>query len=141
MKLKRQNTVGSFCNVLAWVFCFAYLTVYLVEIVLFWIETESFFELGRLLPDVLLLVTIVTLFASKEDRVWAVPSSIFVTGWSCLLYACLKQKLGLVLLVGASFHWAIALIVYLLFRYAQRVVPNIDDGEVLETDEGRKIGV
>lgn len=141
MTLKRQNAIGSFCNVLAWGICLAYLILCFTEIYIFWLKTGIFFKLNRLLSNALLLITVVTLFASKEDKVWAVPSSIFVTGWLYPLYGCLRQEFDLSLLIDTSCHWVIALTVYILFRYAQRPRLFIGNEGLPETGEGQEVEV
>lgn len=141
MKWKRQNAIGFFCNVLAWGICFGYILLCLLEIYIFWIKKGGGYQPGRLFSNILLMITVSTLFASKEERVWAVPSSIFVTGWLYPLYGCLRQKFGLGLLVETSSHWVIALIVYVLFRCAQSQVLCSDSEEFSETREGEQLEV
>lgn len=141
MKCKRQNVIGLFCNVLAWGICLAYLALCFTEIYMFWLKTGKLFELNRLFANAFLLITVVTLFASTEDRVWAVPSSIFVTGWLYPFYGCLRQQFDLGLLVDTSIHWGIALIVYVLFSYAQKMDRDIDNEEILEAKERQLVEV
>lgn len=141
MKWERQNAIGLFCNVLAWGICLVYIFLCLFEIYIFWVKKGGGYQPGRLFSNVLLMITVVTLFASKEERVWAVPSSIFVTGWLYPLYGCLRQKFDLGLLVDTSSHWVIALIVYVLFRYAQGQALCRDNEEFSQTGEGEQVEV